>query len=72
MGRSREFSSDTAQLASRIPKALHRRVKLAAIESGETLSAWLTDALAAHLARVTQKRAGSASKPPGERTGNAA
>jgi len=54
---AREFTSDTVQLATRVPKALHVRVKVAALEAGETLAEWVSDALEAHLARGKQKRA---------------
>jgi len=53
---AREFTSDTTQLATRVPKALHTRVRLAALEDGITLQQWLNDALEAHLARGKQKR----------------
>jgi len=53
---AREFTSDTVQLATRVPKALHTRVRLAALEDGSTLQEWLNDALEAHLARGKHKR----------------
>jgi len=55
----REHTGETAQLASRIPKALHKQVKLAAIESGETVAAWFTDALEAYLAKCRGTKPGA-------------
>ena len=55
----RNFSSDTVQLASRVPKALHQQVRLAAIESGQTLAEWLTDAFEAHLAKCRGTKPGA-------------
>jgi len=37
-------------LATRVPKALHRAARLEAIATDTTLEAWMTDALARHLA----------------------
>lgn len=54
--KQQEFSSETVQLATRIPKPLHVRVRVNAIDRGETLSEWIGDALRAHLARCRKKR----------------
>jgi len=51
-----EFTSETVQIATRVPRELHTRVRLAALEDGSTLQDWLCDALEAHLARGKQKR----------------
>ena len=41
------------QLASRIPKQLHRAVKIDCVEGEVSVQEWITDALEAHLKRVT-------------------
>jgi predicted HicB family RNase H-like nuclease len=41
------------QLATRMPKRLHRATKLECIAAGVTLEVWIRDALEAHLKRVT-------------------
>jgi hypothetical protein len=43
------------QLATRIPKPLHRAVKLECVASGELLREWVRDALEAHLRRIKRK-----------------
>jgi len=43
----------SVQLATRVPRSLHKRLKLAAFESEATLSEWVTDALTRHLERCT-------------------
>lgn len=43
------FDGNHCQLATRIPKALHRAVKLAALEEDTPIQAWVSDALEAHL-----------------------
>src|SRR5262249_30712864 len=48
-----EFNPDVTQLATRVPKTLHRRVVLAALEAGVSIQVWVSDALATHLATVT-------------------
>jgi len=48
-----EFDANITQLATRVPKALHRRVALAALEAGVSIQVWVCDALATHLAHVT-------------------
>jgi len=48
-----EFDANITQLATRVPKALHRRVVLAALEAGVSMQVWVCDALATHLAQVT-------------------
>ena len=44
-------------LATRIPRALHKRVKIDAFESRVSLSEWVTDAITSHLARMAKKGA---------------
>jgi len=39
------------QLATRISRELHKRMRLAAFENESTLSEWVTEALTAHLER---------------------
>jgi len=46
----------TVQLATRIPRSLHKRLRLAAFESEATLSEWVTEALVAHLERCTGRK----------------
>ena len=41
----------TVQLATRISRELHKRMRLAAFENESTLSEWVTEALTAHLER---------------------
>jgi predicted HicB family RNase H-like nuclease len=48
--------SDWVQLATRIPKRLHRAMKLECVTREESLQAWLLDALEAHLARCRGAR----------------
>jgi hypothetical protein len=43
--------SDNVQLATRIPKRVHREVKLECVTTGVSVQAWVHDALTAHLAR---------------------
>jgi len=50
------------QLATRVTRELHKRIKLAAFDSEQTLSDWVTEALAAHLERVRQKAPAAASE----------
>jgi predicted HicB family RNase H-like nuclease len=47
--------SDSVQLATRIPKRLHREVKLECVTAGVTVESWIRDALTTHLAHVTGK-----------------
>jgi predicted HicB family RNase H-like nuclease len=62
---AKEFDSETVQLATRIPKHLHVRVRVRAIDEGVTLAEWLVDALTTHLeacrraARKTARKEGS-------------
>jgi len=42
----------TVQLATRVPVALHRAVRLAAIDEDVSVQTWIADALTAHLATV--------------------
>ena len=48
-----EYDGQIAQLVTRIPRALHRRVKIAAFEAEVPLNTWTADALATHLAAQT-------------------
>ena len=41
------------QLAVRLPKTLHRAMKVDAVERQVSVQAWIQDALEAHLKRVT-------------------
>jgi len=48
-----EYDGHIAQLVTRIPRELHRRVKIAAFEAEVPLNTWTADALARHLAAQT-------------------
>ncbi len=48
---ARAVFPDARQLAARIPKRLHRAVKLAALNEGVTACDWIADALESHLRR---------------------
>jgi len=63
---AREFTSDTVQFATRVPKALHTQARVAALDEGLTLQEWMREALEAHLARGKQKRPSRAAKRAGE------
>jgi predicted HicB family RNase H-like nuclease len=56
----------TVQLATRIPKSLHRAIRLDATASDTTLTEWVSAALEAHLERCKAatpvKRAGTPTK----------
>jgi len=39
-------------LATRVPKSLHTRIRVDAVERETTVSQWITDALAAYLKRT--------------------
>jgi NADH:ubiquinone oxidoreductase subunit E len=55
------------QLATRVPKAIHRDALIAAIEAEQTLQDWIAEALAEHLARcLRQNRARPAAGMPRE------
>ena len=43
--------SNLLQLGTRVPRGLHRAVKLAALEEDVSVREWVADALAAHLRR---------------------
>jgi hypothetical protein len=47
----RAFHGDRVQLGTRIPQALHRAIRLHAIERSLSLGAFVTEALREHLAR---------------------
>jgi hypothetical protein len=53
---TREFPSDTVQLATRIPKALHLRVRVTALDQGVTLAEWVGSALREHLDQCQPKK----------------
>jgi hypothetical protein len=68
-----EFSDETVQLATRIPKALHVRLRVDALDRGVTVAAWVGDALVSHLESCTgKKRPRKAPKPAEGATGSAA
>ena len=46
---------DSVQLATRIPKRLHRELKLDCVASGVAVQDWVRDALETYLARVAGK-----------------
>jgi len=52
---AREFNPDTVQMATRVPRSLHVRVRIHAIDSGLTLAEWINDALRTHLDRCRRK-----------------
>ncbi len=60
------FEGERVQLAVRLPKRLHRAVRLECIETGVTMETWLLDALETHLRRVGARRGtdGPPSKEP--------
>lgn len=62
-----EFGGDTVQLATRIPKRLHVRVRVDAIDRRQTMAEYVEEALRDHLAECQgTKRAGKATtKAPG-------
>ena len=55
MPRAQALPPGSVQLATRIPKPLHRAVKLECVASGELLREWVRDALEAHLRRIKRK-----------------
>jgi len=59
MGRQ-VFDANVTQLATRIPKGLHRRVKLAAIAEGVAVKDWVSAALAEYLAERGGGKPGTA------------
>jgi hypothetical protein len=52
MPHARGLPPGSVQLATRIPKPLHRAIKLECVASGELLREWVRDALEAHLRRI--------------------
>jgi predicted HicB family RNase H-like nuclease len=48
--------SDSVQLAARIPKRLHRALRLECAATGVTMQVWVRDALTTHLQRVAARR----------------
>lgn len=59
--KQQEFSNATVQLATRIPKGLHLRVRVHALDVGRTMADFVGEALTEHLARCRGK------KPAGKR-----
>jgi hypothetical protein len=47
-----EYRGDVVQLATRIPQALHRAIRLRAIEEERPLAEFVGEALTEHLARL--------------------
>jgi len=60
-----EFSDKSVQLATRIPKGLHRALRLFSVDSGRSMMAIVSEALVEHLARC-QDTSGS-KRAPGRR-----
>ena len=52
MIRRQVFDDGTCQLATRIPRTLHRAVKIAALNDGMPIAQWVSDALERYLGRV--------------------
>jgi hypothetical protein len=52
--------AECVQLATRIPKRLHRALKLECIDHEETVQDWILDALETHLVRCRGPRARAA------------
>ena len=72
---NKEFDPESVQLATRVPRALHVRVRVNAIDSGVTLAEWILDALTTHLERCKRedrKAARTAAKRGKEGPGDAA
>jgi hypothetical protein len=47
-----EYRGEVVQLATRIPQALHRAIRVRAIEESRPLGEFVSEALAEHLARI--------------------
>jgi len=58
-----EYGGDMIQLATRIPKRLHRALRLLAIEEGTSVMAFVSEALAEHLERCQQGRGARRERP---------
>ena len=54
-----EFIAGTVQLATRIPKGLHLRVRVHALDVGRTMADFVGEALTEHLDRCQGNRKGS-------------
>jgi len=52
---AKPLPADSVQLATRIPKRLHRALKLECVASEVAVQDWVRDALETHLAAVTGK-----------------
>jgi len=51
-----EREDGTIQLATRIPRELHKRMRVEAFKSGVTVSEWVGDALVRHLERCQREK----------------
>ena len=51
-----EGETEAVQLVTRVPRTLHREIRLDAIEREQTLSQWITEALGAHLERCKRPK----------------
>ena len=60
--KAKEYGDKSIQLATRITRDLHKRVRLAAFDAEVTMAEWVSDALATHLARARQKAPAAASE----------
>ena len=52
---AREFDPGSVQLATRVPRKLHVRVRVNCIDTGVTLAEWIHDALRSHLDRCKRE-----------------
>ena len=59
---AKPLDPDKVQLATRIPKSLHRALKLEAITHEVTVEAWILDALETYMARVRTSDAPKATR----------
>jgi len=69
--KQQDFRSGTVQLATRIPKGLHLRVRVHALDVGRTMADFVGEALTEHLDRCQGKR-GRGSKRTKESPSDAA
>jgi HicB family len=63
------FDDEGCQLATRIPKTLHRAVKLAALEDNVPLKDWVCEALEAYLGELGGESGTAAADDTGKRRG---
>jgi len=59
-----EYRANVVQLATRIPRSLHRAVKVAAVEEGARVCDWVADALATHLRELGGTAADASATQP--------